>query len=53
VSFHAQATLLPWERAPSTHWIGGGELALELVWMQSQREKSLPLPAIKPWSSSL
>jgi len=27
--------------------------ASELVWTWWQREKSLPLPGIKPWSSSL
>jgi len=43
---------IPGERAPSTHWTGGW-LGPRMVCMYWWRDKSLPLPEIRPWLSSL
>jgi len=43
---------IPWERVHGTHWIGGWVGPRAGLDLAAKKEKSLPLPAIDPWSFS-
>jgi len=45
---------IPGEKAPGIHWIGGWVDSRAFLDPEAKRKiPSLPLPGIKPWSSSL